>query len=40
MDQNGAGFVYSKNKFPSISDEKIKEGVFPGPNIRELIQDT
>jgi hypothetical protein len=40
MDQNGAGFVYFKNKFPAISDEKIKEGVFLRPNIRELIQDT
>jgi len=30
MDQNGAGCVYFKNKFPSVSDEKIKEGVFLG----------
>jgi hypothetical protein len=39
MDQNGAGFVYFKNKFPSVSDENIKEGVFLGPKIRELIED-
>jgi hypothetical protein len=32
MDQNWAGFVYFKNKFPSISDEKIKEGILLGPN--------
>ena len=39
MDQNRAGFMYLKNKFPRISDYKIKEGVFFGPQIRELIQD-
>jgi len=39
MDQNSAGFRYLKNKFPGISDAKIKEGVFFGPRMRELIQD-
>jgi len=29
--------MYLKNKFPRISDAKIKEGVFGGPQIRELI---
>jgi hypothetical protein len=28
-----------KNKFPRISDAKIKEGVFVGPYVRKLIQD-
>jgi hypothetical protein len=28
MDQNSAGFMYMKNKFPRIYDTKIKEGVF------------
>jgi len=28
-----------KNKFPRISDVKIKEGVFVGPSVRKLIQD-
>jgi hypothetical protein len=36
-DKNTAGFMYLKNKFPRISDAKIKEGVFGGPQIRELI---
>jgi len=40
MDQNSAGFMYLKNKFPRISDAKIKVGIFVGPQIRELIQDT
>ena len=39
MDQNSAGFLHLKNKFPRISDAKIKEPVFVGPHIGELIQD-
>jgi hypothetical protein len=34
MDQNNAGFMYLKNKFPRLSDGKIKEGVFVGPQER------
>jgi hypothetical protein len=37
--QNRVEFVHLKNTFPTISDVKIKEGVFVGPNIGELIQD-
>jgi hypothetical protein len=33
MDQNSAGFIYLKNSFPNISDAKIKEQVFVGPQI-------
>jgi hypothetical protein len=39
MDQNSAGFTYFKNRFPKISDAKIKERMFVGPHIGELIQD-
>jgi hypothetical protein len=39
MDQNSAGFIYLKNKFPRINDAEIKEGVFVGCQIRELVQD-
>jgi hypothetical protein len=39
MDQNSAGFTYLKNTFPRIRDAKIKDGVFFGPQIRQLIQD-
>ena len=28
MDQNSAEFTYLKNKFPTISDAKIKEGFY------------
>jgi hypothetical protein len=39
MDQNSNEFMYLKDKFPIISDAKIKEGVSVGLQIRELIQD-
>jgi len=39
MDQNITGFMFLKNTFPKVSDAKIKEGEFVGPNIRELIGD-
>ena len=39
MGQNSVGFMYLKNKFLSISDAKIKDEVFVGLQIRELIQD-
>jgi hypothetical protein len=28
-----------RNKFPNVRDEKIKEGIFIGTQIRELMQD-
>ncbi|UYV77467.1 hypothetical protein LAZ67_15001120 [Cordylochernes scorpioides] len=39
MDRNASGFAYLKQKCSSISDAKIKEGLFVGPQIRELLQD-
>jgi hypothetical protein len=39
IDQYGAGFSYLKETIPRISDAKIKEGIFVGPKIRELMQD-
>jgi hypothetical protein len=39
MDKNGARFMYLKQKFPRLSDAKIKEGIFVGPQIKELIKD-
>ena len=39
MDYNGSGFMYLTHKFPRISDAKIKDRVFLGPQIRELKQD-
>ena len=39
MDKNGRGFKYERNKFPNVSDAKIKEAMFIGPQISELMQD-
>jgi len=39
MDRTSCGFEYVRNKFPNVSDVKIKEGIFIGPQIRELMQD-
>jgi hypothetical protein len=38
MDKSGAGFMYLKHKCPRLSDAKIKEGIFVGLQIRELIK--
>lgn len=39
LDRDGPGFQYLKSKFPRISEAKIKEGIFVGPQIRELMTD-
>ncbi|UYV73269.1 hypothetical protein LAZ67_10002412 [Cordylochernes scorpioides] len=39
MDRNASGSAYLKQKISSISEAKIKEGIFVGPQIRELQQD-
>ena len=39
MDKTGHGLEYVRNKFPNVSDAKIKEVIFTGPQIRELMQD-
>ena len=39
LNKNGAGFHYLKEKFPSVSNSKIKEGISVGGQIRALIRD-
>jgi hypothetical protein len=39
MDHDCQGFLYLQRKFPRISNAKIKEGIFVGPQIRELMKD-
>ena len=39
MDKTGRGFEYLRNKLPDVSDAKIEEGIFIGPQVRELKQD-
>lgn len=36
----GPCFQYLFSKFPALSDAKIKEGIFDGPQIRKLMKDT
>ena len=39
LDKNCAELYYLKEKFPRVSDSKIEEGIFVGPQIRALIGD-
>ena len=39
MDRNGTAFLYLRQKFPLLSDVKIREGVFTGPDICSLLHD-
>jgi hypothetical protein len=39
IDKISREFEYVRNKFPNVSDLKIKEGIFIGRQIRELMQD-
>ena len=40
LDKNGAGFKYICNTFPELTSEKLKAGIFDGPQIRKLIKKT
>lgn len=39
LDKAGAPFKYLSTIFPNLSDAKIKEGVFIGPQIKKLLKD-
>ena len=39
LDKHGSCFNYIVQKFPGLSMEKLKAGIFDGPQIRKLIQD-
>ena len=39
MDKTGREFEYVRNKFRNVSEAKVKEGIFIGLQIRELMQD-
>ena len=39
MNQKEAVFTYLREKFPRLSEAKVKEGIFVGPQIRYLIKD-
>jgi len=39
IDHSGAAFQYLCDKFPQISEAKLTEGIFVGPQIREVMKD-
>jgi len=39
MNQKEAAFTYLREKFPILSEARLKEGIFIDPQIRELIKD-
>jgi len=39
MNQEEAAFSYLREKFPRLSETKLKEGIFIGPQIRDLIKE-
>ena len=39
MDQTGSALKYLVEKFPRLSEAKIKEGFSVGPQIRKLFRD-
>jgi hypothetical protein len=38
-DREGQAFAYLSNKFPKLSEARVKEGIFIGPQIWEVIQE-
>ena len=39
MDREGSGFAFRQEKFPHVSMEKLKAGIFEGTQIRKLMKD-
>ena len=39
MNKEGQALRYLRNKFPKISDAKVKKGIFVAPQIRQLMKD-
>ena len=39
LEKDGDCFKFIEKKFPAITYEKIKAGIFDGPQIRQLIKD-
>ena len=40
MDRRGKGFTFLQQKFPQVNLEKLKAGIFDGPQVRELMKDS
>uniref|UniRef100_UPI00358FBB52 uncharacterized protein n=1 Tax=Myxine glutinosa TaxID=7769 RepID=UPI00358FBB52 len=39
LNKEGRAFAFLNNKFPRVSEAKLKAGIFDGPQIRELMKD-
>ena len=39
LDKESAAFKYLVQKFPALSEAKVKEGIVVGPDIRQLLND-
>ncbi|GFS69423.1 uncharacterized protein TNCV_3401091 [Trichonephila clavipes] len=39
LDKEGECFKHLCEQFPGLSDAKLKEGIFVGPDIRKLLKD-
>ena len=39
LDKESSAFAYLAEKFPSLNQAKVKEGVFIGPQIRKIVFD-
>jgi hypothetical protein len=39
MDKDSEGFSHLRQKFPKRSEAKMKEGIFVGPQIKQLFED-
>jgi len=39
LDRNDTAFLHLRQKFLLLSDAKVREGVFTGPNICSLLRD-
>jgi hypothetical protein len=39
LDTEGQAFTYLRNKFPNSSEAKVKDVIFIGPLIRDVMQD-
>lgn len=39
LDKDGDCYAYLEDQFPQLSEAKLKEGIFDGPQIRKMLQD-
>ncbi|GFO21298.1 hypothetical protein PoB_004780300 [Plakobranchus ocellatus] len=39
LNKDGQVFLYLRQKFPTLSDAKVKEGIFIGPQIKAMLKD-